>query len=76
MNKQANIKNKQKRKKKKEKKHTRFKNNRISVLVKVLELLLQHPVLVLVSRSSEVVSPGDWFVSSVLFFCLPVELKS
>jgi hypothetical protein len=23
-----------------------------------------------------VVSPGDWFVSSVLFFCLPVELKS
>jgi hypothetical protein len=25
-----------------------------------------------VSRSSEVVSPGDWLMSSVLFFFLPV----
>jgi hypothetical protein len=28
-----------------------------------------------ISRSSDVVLPGDWLVSSVLFFCLPVELN-
>jgi hypothetical protein len=42
MNKQIN-KNKQTNKKK----NTRFRNSRISVLVYILELLLQHPVLVL-----------------------------
>jgi hypothetical protein len=35
------------KKKEKKKKNTKFRNNRISVLVQVLELLLQHPVLVL-----------------------------
>jgi hypothetical protein len=28
-----------------------------------------------ISWSSDVVSPGDWLVCSVLFFCLPVQLK-
>jgi hypothetical protein len=28
-----------------------------------------------IGRSSFVVSPGDWLVSSILFFCLPVKLK-
>jgi hypothetical protein len=62
MNKQTN--------KKKKRKNTRFRNNRISVLIYILELLLQH-----ISRSSDVVLPGDWLLSSDLFFSLPVELK-
>jgi hypothetical protein len=54
MNKQANKQtkkteaNNQKKKKRKEKKNTRFRNNRLSVLVYILELLLWHPVLVFV----------------------------
>jgi hypothetical protein len=58
-------------KKNKEKlKNTRFRNNKkFSLLVNVLELLLRHPTLVwCTSRSSDVVSPGDWLMSSIWSF--------
>jgi hypothetical protein len=41
-------------------------HKKFSLLVKVLELFLRYPILVLcTSRSSYVVSPSDWFVGSI-----------
>jgi hypothetical protein len=52
---------------KQEKKNSRFRNNRISLLV-ILVLVLQHPVLVwYLSRSSVLLLPGVWGISPVLF---------
>jgi hypothetical protein len=52
-------------------KNSRFRNNRISVLV-VLVLLLQHPVLVLVFKQKLCLSLARWLQSHqfFFFFCL------
>jgi hypothetical protein len=67
---------KNKQKNKKTKQNTRFRNNRISVLVyfSSYSSIIQSWSWC-ISRSSDMVSPGDWLVSNVLFFCLPVKLK-
>jgi hypothetical protein len=65
------IKKKEGKRKKRNNKKNRFRNHRkFSLLIKVLELFLRCSILVLVlSRSSNVVSPGNWLVSSIWTFC-------
>jgi hypothetical protein len=68
-NKHKQTRNKINKQTNKPKKPSRFKNNRISVLI-VAMLLLHHPVLVLVFKHRSVlVSPGGWAV-----FCLSVAV--
>jgi uncharacterized membrane protein len=53
------------------KKSSQFRNNRISVLVYILVLVLQQPVLVLVFKQKLCCSLSRW-LGSVFFFCLSV----
>jgi hypothetical protein len=70
MNKHKQTRNRTNKQTNKQTKNSRFRNNKILVLVWVLVLLLQHPILVLyLSRSSVVVLPGGWIVF-VCLFCL------
>jgi hypothetical protein len=55
-------------------KTTRYRDNKKLFLVKVLELFLRFQSFYLhTSLSSDVVSPGDWFVSNI-WFLLSTEL--
>jgi uncharacterized membrane protein len=56
-------------------KHSRFRNNRISVLV-VLVLLLQHPVLVLIFKQRLHLSFARWLGSVASFFFLSFSSSS